>query len=251
MAMAAVDGSSLPNLPSAPASPALIDSGTFAQETNVNLERISLPGQETEAAKSKSKSKTDSANTQTENSDKSEKSASAENSDKPVEASASFTEEAPRAIAQSAPQRDADIVPIDLTPVRLPERTSAFNGLDSFKSQALYKLPGRVFFNASVENSLRFEANTFQTNRHYLSDMVYRVLPNVTLGYALDKKTRVSANYFFFLINILCQQCLERIFTSAVIDRDVKINDKPTLLWRCPECSLSTPLIHHKCSSTT
>lgn len=166
MAMAAVDPSSSPNLPSAPVSPALIDSGTFAQETNVNLERISLPGQETEAAKSRSKSEP--VDSQSEVS---------ESTEKPVEASASFTEEAPRAIAQSTPQRNADIVPIDLTPVRLPERTSAFNGLDSFKSQALYKLPGRVFFNASVENSLRFEANTFQTNRHYLSDMVYRVLP--------------------------------------------------------------------------
>jgi hypothetical protein len=232
MAMAAVDGSSLPNLPSAPASPALIDSGTFARETNVNLERISLPGQETEAVKARSSIPNCNSSSQAavpESSDKSEKSVNAENSDKPVEASASFTEEAPRAIAQSAPQRDADIVPIDLTPVRLPERTSAFTGLDSFKSQALYKLPGRVFFNASVENSLRFEANTFQTNRHYLSDMVYRVLPNVTLGYALDKKTRVSANYFFFRDQYtLRNNALSRNIHSigGRIDRDVKINDK-------------------------
>lgn len=206
MAMAAVEAPSSP-------SPALVDSGSFARETNINLERISLPGQETEAAKNSSKNTV----------------ADSDTSDKTVEASASFTEEAPRAIAQSAPLRDADIVPIDLTPVRLPERTSAFNGLDSFKSQALYKLPGRVFFNASVENSLRFEANTFQTNRHYLSDMVYRVMPNVTLGYALDKKTRVSANYFFFRDQYtLRNNALSRNIHSigGRIDRDVKINEK-------------------------
>ena len=204
----------------APPAPALIDSGSFARDTTTSLERISLPGQETEAAKSSAKATSSDDST-------------AEpfvSSDKAVEASASFTEDAPRAIAQSTP-RNNDIVPIDLTPVRLPERTSAFNGLDSFKSQALYKLPGRVFFNASVENSLRFEANTFQTNRHYLSDMVYRVLPNVTLGYALDKKTRVSANYFFFRDQYtLRNNALSRNIHSigGRIDRDVKINDKTT-----------------------
>ncbi len=205
----------------APPAPALIDSGSFARETTTSLERISLPGQQTEAAKSSAKA-TSSDDTS---------SIPFIGTDKAVEASASFTEDAPRAIAQSAPRGDTDIVPIDLTPVRLPERTSAFNGLDSFKSQALYKLPGRVFFNASVENSLRFEANTFQTNRHYLSDMVYRVLPNVTLGYALDKKTRVSANYFFFRDQYtLRNNALSRNIHSigGRIDRDVKINDKTT-----------------------
>lgn len=103
------------------------------------------------------------------------------------------------AIADASPVgRSNDFVPIDLTPVRLPERPGTFNNFENFKAGALYKLPGRVYLNASVENSLRFEVNTFQTNRHYLSDMVYRILPNVTLGYALTKKTRVAANYFFF-----------------------------------------------------
>ncbi|MBX9941774.1 MAG: hypothetical protein K2Y32_21085 [Candidatus Obscuribacterales bacterium] len=105
----------------------------------------------------------------------------------------------PRAIADaSAVSRGNDFVPIDLTPVRLPERVSTFNNFENFKAHALYRLPGRVFFNASVENSLRFELNTFQTDGPYLSDMIYRVLPNVNLGYALSKRTRVSANYFFF-----------------------------------------------------
>jgi len=92
---------------------------------------------------------------------------------------------------------NTNIVPIDLTPVRLPERNNTFNGFDAFKTQSFYKLPARLFFNFNVENSLRFEANTFQTNRHYLSDMIYRVLPNIDLGYALTKNDRVALNYFF------------------------------------------------------
>jgi hypothetical protein len=137
-----------------------------------------------------------------------------------------------RAIAQAVPNagsRENDFVPIDLTPVKLPERTSAFSGLDAYKASALYRLPARFFFNASVENSLRFEVNTFQTNRHYLSDMVYRVLPNVTMGYALDPKTRVSANYFFFRDQYtLRNNALSRNIHSigGRIDRDIKINDR-------------------------
>lgn len=141
--------------------------------------------------------------------------------------------DAPRAIAQGRPiGRDNDFVPIDLTPVRLPERVSTFNNYENFKAQALYKLPGRVFFNASVENSLRFEANTFQTNRHYLSDMIYRVLPNVTAGYALTKKTRVAANYFFFRDQYdLRSSRLSRNIHSVGgrIDHDIPINEKTML----------------------
>lgn len=141
--------------------------------------------------------------------------------------------DAPRAIAQGRPiSRDNDFVPIDLTPVRLPERVSTFNNYENFKAQALYKLPGRVFFNASVENSLRFEANTFQTNRHYLSDMIYRVLPNVTAGYALTKKTRVAANYFFFRdqYNLRASTLSRNIHSvGGRIDHDIPINEKTML----------------------
>jgi len=148
-------------------------------------------------------------------------------------AAAVQAEEAPRAIAVASPvSRENDFVPIDLTPVRLPERVNTFNNFENFKAHALYRLPGRVFFNASVENSLRFEVNTFQTNRHYLSDMIYRVLPNVTVGYALTKKTRVSANYFFFRDQYdLRDSRLSRNIHSVGgrIDHDFNINKKTTL----------------------
>lgn len=93
---------------------------------------------------------------------------------------------------------DQDIQPIDLTPVKLPERGGAFNTFDAYKAGLLYRLPARVFFNATCENSLRLETNVFQTDSHGSADMVYRVLPNVTVGYALTKRTRVSSNFFFF-----------------------------------------------------
>jgi hypothetical protein len=86
--------------------------------------------------------------------------------------------------------------PIDLTPVTLPERGGGAFG--SFRTNALYSLPGRMFFNATVENSGRLETNVFQTASNNKPDFVYRILPNVSLGYALTRTSRVSANYFTF-----------------------------------------------------
>ena len=94
--------------------------------------------------------------------------------------------------------QNADNSPVDLAPVKLPERTTAGFQANQFQTGLLYKLPARMFFLSSTENSLRCETNVFQTLRRNRADMIYRVLPNVTVGYALTKTTRVSANYFFF-----------------------------------------------------
>ena len=88
--------------------------------------------------------------------------------------------------------------PFDLTPVKLPERGAAFAPMQNFKTSALYHLPARMYLNATVENTLRLETNVLQTHKRYHSDMIYRVLPNVTMGYAFTKTTRVAANYFMF-----------------------------------------------------
>jgi hypothetical protein len=144
----------------------------------------------------------------------------------------SQTDNEGRALAQ-APPSNPDLVPIDTTPVRLPERNNTFTGFDAFsKTNILYKLPSRFFFDLNVENSLRFEVNTFQTNRHYLSDMIYRILPNVTAGYALTRKTRIAANYFFLRDQYdLRNKQLSRNFQSVGgrIDHDFKISEKTTL----------------------
>lgn len=101
-------------------------------------------------------------------------------------------------IAQTPPPAGADVQPIDLTPVRLPERGSAFSTLQNMRTGVLYYLPAKLFMNVNVENSLRLETNVFQTKSHNLSDMVYRILPDVNLGYAFNRTTRVSSDYFMF-----------------------------------------------------
>ncbi len=100
-------------------------------------------------------------------------------------------------IAQSVPSDSlGDDRPLDLTPVSLPRRAPAFDRFDQFKAGALYRLPSKIFFSAVVDNSVRLETNVFQTNSRNSSDLVYRVLPNITVGYALTKQTRVACNYF-------------------------------------------------------
>lgn len=86
---------------------------------------------------------------------------------------------------------------VDLVPAALPRRTPAFGRYNDFQQRALYHLPAKMFFSSVIENSLRLETNVFQTSPKESSDMIYRILPNTTLGYALTKSTRVSANYFF------------------------------------------------------
>lgn len=105
-------------------------------------------------------------------------------------------------IAQSVPTDVTGSDPLgdeptlDLTPVNLPRRNPSFDRFDQFKSGMLYRLPSKMFFTGVVDNSVRLETNVFQTNSRNSSDFIYRVLPNLTLGYALTKRTRVSANYF-------------------------------------------------------
>jgi hypothetical protein len=126
-------------------------------------------------------------------------------------------------------QRSDTTLPIDLTPVRLPERGAAFGG---FQGAALYHLPAKMFFNANVENSLRLETNVFQTERRQRQDMIYRVLPNVTLGYALTPKTRVATNYFFLRDQYTKynNQLSRNIHSIGFrIDHDIQLSEKTTL----------------------
>ncbi len=134
-------------------------------------------------------------------------------------------------IAQAASQNPSDS-PVDLAPVKLPERTSAVFGTDQFKTGLLYKLPARMFLYSTTENSLREETNVFQTLHHNKSDMIYRILPNVTLGYALTKTTRVSANYFFLRDQYTHDaHTLSRNIHSigAQINQDIPINERTTI----------------------
>ncbi|MGH9549841.1 MAG: hypothetical protein ACRD3W_10720 [Terriglobales bacterium] len=137
-----------------------------------------------------------------------------------------------RQIAQSAPGGESQPQPIDLTPVQLPERGPQFTTFSTFQTSALYRLPARMFFSCITDNSLRVETNVFKTAHHQKTDMVYRVFPNVMVGYALTNKTRVAANYFFFRDQYTAQsQALSRNINNigARIDHDIPINEKTTL----------------------
>lgn len=118
---------------------------------------------------------------------------------------------------------------VDLAPVRLPERGSAYGNYQTLRTSVLYKLPAKMFFDANCENSLRLETNIFNTLRDNKADMIYRVNPNVTLGYAINRKTRVSANYFFLRDQYTRNdQVMSRNYQSVGFraDRDFVINPK-------------------------
>jgi hypothetical protein len=136
-------------------------------------------------------------------------------------------------LAQSNSSNQSQPTQFDLSPVKLPERGgSAFGQFQNMKMGLLYKLPAKMFLNASVENSLREETNVLQTSSRNHSDMIYRVLPNVTLGYALDKKTRVAANYFFFRDQYMDNsRLLSRNIHSVGFraDRDFQISPRTTI----------------------
>lgn len=130
-----------------------------------------------------------------------------------------------QAVAQSTTTQ-----PTDLAPVKLPERTTGpLGNFEEFKTSALYKLPSRMFLSATVENSIRLETNVFQTLKNNRADFIYRILPNVTIGYALTKRTRVAGNYFFFRDQYtINSNALSRNIHSlgGRIDHDIPINPR-------------------------
>lgn len=137
----------------------------------------------------------------------------------------------PASIAQSVSRPD-DTQQFDLTPIKIPERGAAFSTFDSYKARMLYRLPARMFFSGTCENSLRLETNVFQTYRNPQTDAVYRVLPNLTVGYALTRRTRVSSNLFMFRDQYANRdsQLSRNIYSvGARVDHDFTINEKTTM----------------------
>lgn len=137
----------------------------------------------------------------------------------------------PASIAQSVSKPD-DTQQLDLTPIRIPERGAAFSNFDSYKAKMLYKLPARIFFSGVCENSLRLETNVFQTSRNPQADLVYRVVPNLTVGYAVTRRTRVASNFFFFRDQYASKDnVLSRNIYSVGLraDHDFTLNDKTTM----------------------
>lgn len=86
------------------------------------------------------------------------------------------------------------IIPTDITPTRIGEERELLR--PGFKFYLMQKLPPRLWFNAVTEVTNRFESNVLFTARQPRRDYVYRVLPNITVGYNVAPNTSVYANYF-------------------------------------------------------
>lgn len=99
---------------------------------------------------------------------------------------------APIELAQ-APQVPS-LYPTDVTPVNIGRERELLK--PGFNYYLFNNLPNRLWFNAIIETSQRYEANVFFSRTRYVSDYVYRILPNITLGYEGPKKVSIYCNYF-------------------------------------------------------
>ena len=123
------------------------------------------------------------------------------------------------------PVNSSTIIPTDTLP--LPTVQNRLSFAENLQLRILQKLPSRLYFNSTVEVSGRYETNPFQfpkkealirqlppPNQFRLlnafqqaqiydiiglasnDDLVFRVLPNVTVGWTLTPHTRLYGNYF-------------------------------------------------------
>lgn len=123
------------------------------------------------------------------------------------------------------PVNSSTIIPTDTLP--LPTVQNRLSFAENLQLRILQKLPSRLYFNSTVEVSGRYESNPFQfpkkeslirqlppPNQFRLlnafqqaqiydiiglasnDDVVFRVLPNVTVGWTLTPHTRLYGNYF-------------------------------------------------------
>jgi hypothetical protein len=98
---------------------------------------------------------------------------------------------APITLAQSTVP---SLYPTDVTHVGIQQAQETLNPGPTFYFYK--KLPPRLWFNLSAETSQRYESNVFLKTSPHASDYVYRILPNITLGYEVFKRTSVYTNYF-------------------------------------------------------
>lgn len=86
------------------------------------------------------------------------------------------------------------IIPTDVTPIPIGQERELIR--PGYRFYLMQKLPRRMWLNATVEASQRFESNVFFTTRDPQRDYVFRALPNITVGYNILPHTSVYANYF-------------------------------------------------------
>lgn len=120
--------------------------------------------------------------------------------------------------------RPSTVLPTDTAPI--PIQTEKTKLGESFKLRLFQKLPAPFYFSGTVESSFRIETNVFQfpsrssilrkfapdglenlspegaqavqglLDRAYAEDVVFRVTPNLTAGWAFTPNTHIFANYY-------------------------------------------------------
>ena len=100
---------------------------------------------------------------------------------------------APIELSQPTPTLPS-LTPVDITPVNINREQQLLRPGNTY--YLFNKLPPQLWFNVSAETSQRYESNVFFSRTRYRSDYVYRILPNITLGYETFKKVSVYCNYF-------------------------------------------------------
>ncbi|MBX9879402.1 MAG: hypothetical protein K2Y22_13155 [Candidatus Obscuribacterales bacterium] len=94
-----------------------------------------------------------------------------------------------------------DVVPFNPTVLPTDVNPEMFTGERSMMSRDLQyailkRLPSRMWFNMVTEASQRLETNVFFTSNKPRQDYVFRILPNLSLGYNVFSKTAVYCNWF-------------------------------------------------------
>ena len=120
--------------------------------------------------------------------------------------------------------RPSTVLPTDTAPI--PIQTEKTRLGESLKLRLFQKLPAPFYFSGTVESSFRIETNVFQfpsrsailrkfapdglenlspegaqavqglLDRSYAEDVVFRVSPNLTAGWALTQNTHLFVNYY-------------------------------------------------------
>ncbi len=162
--------------------------------------------------------------------------------------------------APTAATLNPTILPTDINPTSLGEDRTTLG--ETFNIRMLQNLPAALYFTNSTEISLRYETNPFQfpkkrvllkrfpTAAQFLTlnagqrdqlntllsrvaneELIFRVLPNTTVGWALNNKTRVFGNHFLLRDTANDNSALSTTVNSisAGIQRDVPVGARGNL----------------------